>query len=215
MLTIEAIPACFKRRAVRVSAIAAVVATSVIFATTVLAVDDQQSKDDIAEGADLFAREWLPNDPKAPGGDGLGPFYNETSCIACHQQGGPGGAGPTSTNVEIVRAGPGGRVELNLGGADRAPQSIVLHRFGVDGMYRAWRLKVLGLERLTDRVESPETEMEFVRRLVTSQSMMERITVTQRNPPPLFGAGLIDALSEDVLLAAEKQVFSAFPEVRG
>src|SRR5689334_15889255 len=32
-----------------------------------------------AIGAELFAREWLPEDSKGPGGDGLGPVYNETS----------------------------------------------------------------------------------------------------------------------------------------
>jgi CxxC motif-containing protein (DUF1111 family) len=68
--------------------------------------DDQPAHDVLAKGADLFAKEWLPVASKGPGGDGLGPVYNETSCIACHHQGGPGGAGPTSTNVEILTAGP-------------------------------------------------------------------------------------------------------------
>ncbi len=45
-------------------------------------------------GEELFEREWKPNDPRCHGGDGLGPMYNETSCVACHGQGSPGGAGP-------------------------------------------------------------------------------------------------------------------------
>jgi len=56
------------------------------------------------DGAELFAREWLPNDSRAHGGDGLGPVFNDSSCIACHNQGGTGGAGPASKNVDIVTA---------------------------------------------------------------------------------------------------------------
>jgi CxxC motif-containing protein (DUF1111 family) len=207
MLTPKLRPARFKHWGVFRSILAAVLALEVFFTTSVFAVDDQPPKDVLNEGADLFAREWLPNDPKAPGGDGLGPFYNETSCIACHHQGGPGGAGPTSANVEIISAGAGGRVALDLGPADRASKSIVVHRFGVDGMYRAWRLRILGLEQLANMPESPETEIEQVRQLVTCQSIVGQVALSQRNPPALFGAGLIDAVSEDVLLAVEKQNF--------
>jgi hypothetical protein len=55
-------------------------------------------------GEELFNREWKPNDPRCHGGDGLGPVYNETSCVACHGLGGPGGAGPSEMNVQILSA---------------------------------------------------------------------------------------------------------------
>ncbi len=58
----------------------------------------------VAQGRELFTREWLPGDPGAHQGDGLGPMYNDTSCVACHNQGGVGGAGPSSKNVELVTA---------------------------------------------------------------------------------------------------------------
>jgi CxxC motif-containing protein (DUF1111 family) len=50
-------------------------------------------------GAKLFKHEWTPRDPLANGGDGLGPVYNATSCVACHSQGGVGGAGGVQHNV--------------------------------------------------------------------------------------------------------------------
>jgi len=56
------------------------------------------------DGSELFSREWLPNDPRSHGGDGLGPMFNDSSCVACHNQGGVGGAGPASKNVDIVTA---------------------------------------------------------------------------------------------------------------
>ena len=56
------------------------------------------------DGRELFAREWLPNDSRAHGGDGLGPVFNDSSCLACHNQGAAGGGGPASKNVDIITA---------------------------------------------------------------------------------------------------------------
>jgi CxxC motif-containing protein (DUF1111 family) len=56
------------------------------------------------DGAEIFAREWIPGDKRSHGGDGLGPVFNDSSCVACHNQGGIGGAGPASKNVDIVTA---------------------------------------------------------------------------------------------------------------
>src|SRR2546430_2192584 len=50
-------------------------------------------------GAVLFKHEWKPHDPLANGGDGLGPVFNASSCLACHQQAGPGGGGGLDHNV--------------------------------------------------------------------------------------------------------------------
>ncbi len=58
------------------------------------------------DGHELFTREWLPKDSRAHGGDGLGPVFNDSSCIACHNQGGTGGAGPANKNVDIITAFP-------------------------------------------------------------------------------------------------------------
>ena len=58
----------------------------------------------LAEGRELFQRSWLPDDPRSPDGDGLGPVFNETSCVGCHNQGAPGGGGPASKNVELLTA---------------------------------------------------------------------------------------------------------------
>lgn len=55
-------------------------------------------------GRELFSRTWNPNDPRCHGGDGLGPVYNATSCVECHGLGGPGGAGPSGMNVQLISA---------------------------------------------------------------------------------------------------------------
>lgn len=58
----------------------------------------------VAKGEALFRKEWLPGVPSAHGGDGLGPVYNETSCVACHSLGGVGGAGGADKNVHLLTA---------------------------------------------------------------------------------------------------------------
>jgi CxxC motif-containing protein (DUF1111 family) len=58
-----------------------------------------------AAGELLFEHEWTVNDPLAQG-DGLGPVFNATSCVACHFQGGVGGAGPSQSNVVAFEAAP-------------------------------------------------------------------------------------------------------------
>ena len=218
MPTPDSRPRCFIDWPVLLSTIGAIVALGVFAFSAAWAGDDRPSDDVLAKGAGLFAREWLPSDPKGPGGDGLGPFYNETSCIACHHQGGPGGAGPISTNVEIVSAATASRIDASLGPADRTAQSFVLHRFGVDPMYKAWRLRLLGLEN-SPTCPNPSRQKSRSRvdvaNSVRSGSVMRRTLLSQRSPPALFGAGLVDAVSEDVLRAAESREFPDFPEVRG
>lgn len=58
----------------------------------------------VAKGEELFRREWLPGTPSAHGGDGVGPVYNDTSCVACHNLGGVGGAGGADKNVDFLTA---------------------------------------------------------------------------------------------------------------
>jgi CxxC motif-containing protein (DUF1111 family) len=210
----------------RIGAVSAVGVLAIGFAW---AADERPSHDVLETGADLFAREWLPRDAKGAAGDGLGPVYNETSCVACHHQGGPGGAGPTSTNVEILSVGARtrtkGQTEAEFHPGFRTSRSVVLHRFGVDPMYKAWRLRLLGNEHLADMVESVETEIKQVQQLVepgSPRSAVRRglplgngMLLSQRNAPALFGVGLIDSLPEDALLRGERRRFPEFPEIQG
>lgn len=180
-------------------------------------------RDELARGEMLFAKEWSPNDPMSPNGDGLGPVYNETSCVACHGLGAPGGGGPDSKNVVIVSARPAGgrRVPKGLDRfhpAFREARSIVLHRFGTDPTYALWRRRFYESHRgqaaeppKEDEKESVEARMQ---RLV-AQTAGARLThdrvpeltpapgvvlrVSERNTPALFGAGRIDAVRSEVM----------------
>jgi CxxC motif-containing protein (DUF1111 family) len=189
-------------------------------------------------GRELFARVWMPRDPRSHGGDGLGPVFNGQSCLGCHDQGGPGGAGGLGRNIEIATAtgfgagGPGygfsyafamdfgaGRFEYRIGNAAapqgkgkangrrgpvldpnvlalvhpgfRASPSVVLHRFGIDADYHVWRTRVAGPHGT------------FV------------VQTSERNPTPLFGAGLIDAIPDEAIEAAARRKAGPGARVKG
>ena len=296
----------------------ALIATSVLFVASVSAADRTQKSPQVEKisGAELFAREWLPNDPRSHGGDGLGPVFNDSSCIACHNQAGAGGGGPKSKNVDIVSA------FLNQGVQFRQPQrsivsqafrsvlglpsgatkdltkdkaamqkqrdrlvkeaeklhpgflgsrSVVVHLFGTDDGYVNWRGSMLGNSRFgfnrfnqtmhihdaevhvstTDvplTVEIPtlnqiptpkksnKTDSDRMAKLRRANQQMQQhrvavqqqlgqfgtrhhgsftLTTTQRNATALFGAGLLDSISDEVIQAAAKKTFKEFPGVSG
>ncbi len=195
----------------------------------------------IARGRELFVRAWVPDDRRSHGGDGLGPVYNERSCVACHHQGpAGGGGGSAATNIELITAVPAGSsssastgfyyafsfnygpdgFEYRIGeppanGAEarsarragaarpnvgelvrihpgfREAPSVVLHRYGTDPDYRTWREWVLG-EHGNIAIRS-----------------------SQRNPTPLYGVGLIDAIPDAAIEAAARRRHSGWPQVNG
>ena len=188
------------------------------------------SQETLDAGRELFARAWAPKDPRSHGGDGLGPVFNAQSCLDCHDQGGPGGAGPAERNIEIATATGGaiggfrlrlcvphglrrGAVRVLLrhrraeGGSPRGPgrsgrvgaihpgfragRSVVLHRFGTDPEYQTWRAKVPGRRGAV------------------------RVEISQRNPTPLFGTGLIDAIPDEAIEAAARRRTAGASGVRG
>jgi CxxC motif-containing protein (DUF1111 family) len=59
--------------------------------------------DQLRRGRAIFERVWDAGGFGATN-DGLGPMYNERSCVACHFLGGIGGAGTNNNNVELLTA---------------------------------------------------------------------------------------------------------------
>ena len=72
--------------------------------SVLLADEPPAARTSIVSGRELFLREWVRDDPRSHGGDGLGPLFNDTSCVACHNQGGPGGGGSEAKNVILMSA---------------------------------------------------------------------------------------------------------------
>jgi CxxC motif-containing protein (DUF1111 family) len=160
------------------------------------------------EGKFLFEKQWEPGASSPNGGDGLGPLYNETSCVGCHHLGGPGGGGEAARDVLLLTAVPGpspssgekkvfqgALSDLHPGFRDRA--TIVLHRHATS-------------PELAHRLSEIESFVE-----VQVHDKLLSLRQARRNAPALFGAGLIDAIPEKVLRQAEKSTFPGFPEIHG
>ena len=47
------------------------------------------------------------------------------------------------------------------------------------------------------------------------QTIKNGVVLSERNPPTLFGLGLIDAVPDKVILDGEKRVYVEFPEIHG
>jgi CxxC motif-containing protein (DUF1111 family) len=160
------------------------------------------------EARSLFEKLWMPGEDSPTGGDGVGPLYNERSCVGCHHLGGTGGAGENPMNVTILAALPGasaigdgrpifqGELEdLHPGFRNRS--SIVLHQHSISPAEE-------------DRLTKIRTYA-----FVQTRDDLFALSQSQRSTPALFGAGWIDAIPDKALLAAEARTFAAFPEIKG
>ena len=162
---------------------------------------------EFVEGRDLFHMSWEPGHPAEAGGDGLGPLYNEASCVACHNQGGTGGGGSIDKNVVLLVAeGPAGQERgasvfrgesEDLHPGFRAGPSVVLHRYATAPADKK------RLEKIGDYT-AIQTRFDLI-----------GLRKTERSTPPLFGSGALDAIADKSLLDAAARKFEEFPEIKG
>lgn len=138
-----------------------------------------------AEGRALFVHEWEPRDPLARG-DGLGPVFNERSCVACHFQGGVGGGGDNEHNVLAFEAMPTrDRPEV---------QSGLIHKFAV---FDPLREDLRSLKKFFPIVPGGLRVVEGCQILVRD---FDPVRTESVNTTPLFGAGWIDRIDGKAIL---------------
>jgi CxxC motif-containing protein (DUF1111 family) len=196
------------------------------------------------EGRVLFERTWKS---QRTGGGPLGPMYNEQSCVACHSQGGVGGAGPNSRNVDLItvdipdelRQTPEafGTVQTRSDQAVRlaafrnrlshihtglAGGSIVLHAYGTDPRYGEFRRQVLGLAPPTPKItvlDTPPPAFTRPKGIGPIKTIEHeggiRLIMSARNSTAMFGAGLINHVSEDAIRKSAEQQAEQHPEMKG
>ncbi len=145
-------------------------------------------------GEVLFKHEWTPQDPLSPNGDGLGPVFNATSCLACHHQGGTGGSGGLKHNVTTFTVRSGNEHEKAREG--------VIHSFAVKTSQE-------------ETLAQAHTALPAIRRPSLAQLLPlpgnqarlpfpRGVHVSQRNTPALFGAKLIDEIPDRAIIANER-----------
>ena len=142
-------------------------------------------------GQTLFIHEWTPKDPLANGGDGLGPVFNARSCVACHNQPGPGGSGGLGHNVTtfVVKEKDG----------EPAREGVV-HAFALNPKLQET------LAQVDPRLPN-DVRPSLSRVLPGSNHCLpfpQNVHLSQRNTPALYGANLIDAIPDRVIIANEK-----------
>ncbi len=147
------------------------------------------SAEAMAAGRELFNHEWTSHDPLTSG-DGLGPVFNARSCVECHHQGGSGGGGGVDKNVTVYGlAGPNPR---------GMPTAGVVHQKAVSKEFQ----ETLSLVHASLPAK-PSIPLAVLNDKTRPRS--PEVVVTQRNTPALFGAGLIDAVSDEELLAHQRE----------
>ena len=136
-------------------------------------------------GLTLFAHEWKPGDPLARG-DGLGPVFNERSCVSCHFQGGVGGGGDSTKNVTAFEVHPApGRPEVRGG---------MLHRFAIS---KDCRETQTGLHDFFAVVPGG---LKIVGGCFVETRDFDPVRIQSINATALFGAGWIDRISTKSIL---------------
>ena len=160
------------------------------------------------EGQELFVKVWEPGKPSPIGGDGLGPLYNEKSCVGCHNLGGTGGAGGGDRNVLMVTAIAKPAAEVVAG--------RVFHG-NLKDLHPGLRSGASPVIHHHATIESFDDRLRNIRdyTMVDGRGSDFKLKWSSRNTPALFGEGMIDAITDKVLLAAEKRKFPAFPEIKG
>ena len=174
-------------------------------------------------GAQFFQHTWKAGQPASPGGDGLGPVHNDVSCVACHNQGGLGGAGPVEKNVSMLSLGkrPSGMSRRRFHqaavaihpGFEASPvevnRNLVLHKFSTDTAYNLKRMRFVG----TDIPVNVLDEFSVAAERLVATAPVRRIShptglplqLSQRSSPALFGAGLIDQIPDVLLIRLAKR----------
>jgi CxxC motif-containing protein (DUF1111 family) len=174
---------------------------------------DRQTKIDALAseaGRDLFLHEWTPGDKLAAQGDGLGPVFNASSCVACHQQGGTGGSGSLEHNVTVFTRGPKAGAAATRGAihqfANDAASQETLQNISSQFPNKS-RPTLADVQALVPKPANSPAGGQIVR-TVFSRTIggvaTPDIDVGQRNTPALFGASVIDAIPDAAILANER-----------
>lgn len=148
---------------------------------------------EISTGRELFLHEWQPGSPDNPsadklvaeGGDGLGPVFNARSCVACHFQGGVGGAGDNRHNVSTFA--------VVATKARPTFHSGVIHAAAVTPSAFETPAEV------SQRFPIVQGERRVISGCVVTLPAFNPVTFTSINTPALFGAGRIDRISEGTI----------------
>ncbi|MCC9603916.1 hypothetical protein LOC67_25470 [Stieleria sp. JC731] len=194
----------------------------------------------ISQGKQLFEHQWTSRNPRL-GSDGLGPLFNATSCVGCHNQGGAGGGGEAKFNAKTI-----GIEKLQIDGGQVTPDVLAtmvrsmhpgfqladgtlintcsISHFGGTAAYQEGRSKLIDSLPVEFADEGGSANASEVRRAnafpihfqnqVGQYNMQVQARLYQRNTTALFGAGLIDQVP-DKAIERQAKLQQRHPEISG
>jgi CxxC motif-containing protein (DUF1111 family) len=128
--------------------------------------------------------------------DGLGPTFNSDSCVSCHSQPAMGGSSPSATIFPKIGPNPQVAVATENGATNLVPFFVT-----ADGPVREARFPSDGgvhdLFTIAGRKDAPGCALaqpDF-------DAEEAKRNLIFRIPTPLFGAGLIESISDETILA--------------
>ena len=131
-----------------------------------------------------------------PGNGGLGPTFNSDSCASCHSQPATGGSSPSGSAFPFVGLNPQFTVGQLLGGANQIPFFVL-----ENGPVREARFKSDGgvhdLFTIAGRSDAPGCTL--AQPDFAAEAANDNLSF--RIPTPLFGAGLVENISDATILA--------------
>lgn len=155
------------------------------------------------EGAARF-REVVSVSGTEPGsnGKGLGPRFNSNSCASCHAQPSVGGSSPSSASPQAPQTNPQIALATQYGAQNTIPSflssdgPVRIARFvrGPNGVPDGGVHSLFVISGRADASTCAISQPDFAT-AVTQNNAVFRI------PTPLYGAGLIEAISDSTILA--------------
>jgi CxxC motif-containing protein (DUF1111 family) len=146
-----------------------------------------------------------------PNNGGLGPTYNSDSCGSCHSQPATGGTSPSPTAFpfanNLVNNVPGQNPQLTVGQISGGTNSVpfFVNQNGQNGPVREARFKSDGgvhdLFTIQGRTDVPTPPNTCILAQPDFDAEAAAGNLSFRIPTPVFGAGLMENISEDTLIA--------------
>lgn len=178
------------------------------FAQPVVELSDQD-RERFFRGRSLFRQSWVAAPASKETLAGLGPLYNRLACASCHQKNGRGHApdepGERMQSMLVRLSVPGANEH---GGPKPHPRyGDQLNEEGIPGVPGEGRAEIRWQElrvKLADgtTVSLRKPHMRFVD---LAYGPLDKVQTSPRVSPPVFGLGLLEALSDETLeaMAAE------------
>ena len=163
-------------------------------------------------GFSLFRDPWVISPSSTKDRDGLGPLFNTRSCISCHLLGGKGPApeeGNSKPTALVIRFGSGvdGLFSDPVYGDQLQPRAIAITHSSIEPDLLGEAKLQLGYQEIYGEYADGTT---YILRQPTYHltdlaygDLDKRTVLSPRFSPVIYGVGLLDAISEQDLVAQE------------